>query len=279
MKLRGIVRAATAVAVTTLVVGGFGAPARAEDGGDIFGGLGGAVLTLDNAPVFAATAPTKGCAGIGNGSPVPDVDGWLYSKPDGDYEDLQYIFLYITGTADEPTGAHILWLNSDGITEIPFLGMTSVSSAEKAAKQLAAKAAAKAKNATTPGTPTPSPTPSGIPTVQPPQGVDGKLTSDGGWVRTPAGWGLFAGFAAMDPTPEGDSTFDLLRVCLPGVAPSTSPSTSATPQPSASATAGPSLPVTGTNVWMIGGAGAAMIVVGAALFMAYRRRKSVKFVA
>ncbi|MET7427374.1 LPXTG cell wall anchor domain-containing protein [Dactylosporangium sp. NPDC005555] len=39
------------------------------------------------------------------------------------------------------------------------------------------------------------------------------------------------------------------------------------------------MPTTGTNIWLLTGGGAALIAVGAVLFMAHRRRQSVKFVA
>ncbi|MEV4135536.1 LPXTG cell wall anchor domain-containing protein [Dactylosporangium sp. NPDC049742] len=91
-----------------------------------------------------------------------------------------------------------------------------------------------------------------------------------------AGWWLGAGVGLTNP-PLQDATFDLVRACV--AATDTSPRPSAPVSPSPSASGGPSLPVTGTNIWLLTGGGAALIAVGAVLFMAYRRRQSVKFVA
>jgi LPXTG-motif cell wall-anchored protein len=67
----------------------------------------------------------------------------------------------------------------------------------------------------------------------------------------------------------------------PAGVPSSAPATVPSPTPSRSAAggAGGSLPITGTNVGLIAGLGLLLAAVGAALFLVYRRRNPVKFIA
>ncbi|GAA0724593.1 LPXTG cell wall anchor domain-containing protein [Dactylosporangium roseum] len=48
---------------------------------------------------------------------------------------------------------------------------------------------------------------------------------------------------------------------------------------SPSPTPAPQLPVTGSNVPLISGIGGGLVVIGAVLFLTYRRRRNIKFVA
>ncbi|MFG2043434.1 LPXTG cell wall anchor domain-containing protein [Dactylosporangium sp. NPDC048998] len=264
MKLRGIVRAAAAAAVTALFIGGLGTPAHAA-GDDDFPG---AILNIPDTGVWAATAPNKGCAGIDTGSPVAGKDGWLFSKPAGEYTDLQYLLIFFKGDIDEPTDIFPLILNSGGVFTFD-LG-DAPDDPEALAKAMTAKTQPKL---TTKGA-------IQLPQAPAPDGVTGKLVTDGGWVKTPAGWGLFAGAAITEPLLSGRSTFDLVRACPASVTPSASASASPSPRPSLSASpTTPPLPVTGSDTWLLGGAGAAMVAAGVVLFVVYRRRQNVKFVA
>lgn len=266
MNLRGTRRLALAATALTaaLLVGGLGAPAYAEEGedpGDI--DFPGATLLLDQ-PVWAANAPVKGCAGIDTGTAVPGKDGWLFSRPEGRYTDLQYVFLFVKGDGETIDDLVPLVLNADGV--FTFAEPVDPGNPEVLAKSLQANA--KKASALAAGE-----NPGGLelPTGPAPAGVSGKLTDGGGWIRTPAGWALAFGGAFTEPMLEG-ATFTLVRACAAGG--DTTPSPAASPTPG-----GPSLPVTGTNVWLLSGAGVALVAVGAVLFLAYRRRQSVKFVA
>ncbi|GAB3854443.1 LPXTG cell wall anchor domain-containing protein [Dactylosporangium cerinum] len=252
MQSRGIIRLAAAAAATALLVGGLGAPAHAADP------FPGALLLLEE-PVWAADAPTKGCAGIDTGTAVVGKDGWLFSKPEGRYTDLQYVFLFVKDDGEDEDDFIELLLNADGVATLDVSGIpTDPENPEALAKALGAKVLAN-KSADK----------LEFPTNPAPAGVTGALTDDGGWLRTPAGWALVIGGAFTDP-PLKDATFNLVRACAAAAAPtSNAPSTPA----------GPQLPITGTNVWVLSGAGVALIAVGAVLFLAYRRRQSIKFVA
>jgi LPXTG-motif cell wall-anchored protein len=262
MKLRGFTRLAAATAASVLLVGMFAAPARAEGDDEIPPvDLDGAVLILDE-PIQAASAPTKGCAGIDTGTAVKGTDGWLFSKPrGGEYTDLQYLFLY--AKVDDPKTIDdlaFLLLNDDGVFLVDDSDAPTAQDLVKSLKAdvtqaLTAKLIADDY---------------GIPTLPAPNGVTGKITETGAWIKTPAGWWLGAGVGLTNPMLE-DATFELVRACVAAV--DTSPS------PSLSPSGGPSLPVTGSNIWLLTGGGAALVAVGAVLFMAYRRRQSVKFVA
>ncbi len=254
MKLRGIVRAATAVAVTALLAGGLGAPAFAEEEDPE---LPGAVLNIGESGVWAASYPSKGCAGIDTGVAVAGTDGWLFSKPAGKYKDLYYILFYFTGTFEEPTEIYPIILTSGGVFSYDL--PDGVEEPEAVAKALSEKLSTQEKADVKAQIGLQFPAPAG---------VTAKLVDSGGWVKTPAGWGLGLGVALSTPLLGEGSTFDLVRACAAPASPSTSPSPS-----------GPTLPVTGTNVWFLSGAGLALVAVGAVLFMAYRRRQSVKFVA
>lgn len=263
MKLRGTTRLAAAAAATALLLGGLATPARAETGIDLGGVVyPGAVLAIDD-PVLAATAPVKGCAGIDTGKAVADKDGWLFDKPEGKYTGLQYLFLYIKPDAKSLDDLVVLLLDADGIAAVDTGGLPP----KELAKSLKAKALAANKNAKAVE----------IPTVPAPAGVTGALTDGGGWVKTPAGWALGLGAAFTEPLLE-QGTFDLVRACA--AAPESTPSPAAPSSPAApGGTGGGSLPITGTNVWILSGAGVALIAAGVALFLAYRRRQHVTFVA
>ncbi|HTJ38216.1 MAG TPA: LPXTG cell wall anchor domain-containing protein [Dactylosporangium sp.] len=257
MNLRGIARAAAAATVTALFIGGLGTPAHAADEAP------GALLNIPDTGVWAATAPNKGCAGIDTGVAVADKDGWLFNKPDGRYTDLNYVFVYINGAIDDPNAeAFPLILNADGVFTFDLGDGEDPLTVEKAltaqSDQITAKSNATAIE---------------LPTKPAPAGVTGQLVDDGGWIKTPKGWGLVFGFAVSVPLLE-NTTFDLVRACA-AVAPTTQPTTPAA-SPSQS---GPTLPVTGDNTGLMVGAGVAMVAVGAVLFVVYRRRRTVKFVA
>jgi LPXTG-motif cell wall-anchored protein len=255
MNLRGIARAAAAATVTALFIGSLGTPANAEEAP-----FPGGRLTVPIDGTWAATAPHKGCAGIDTGVAVPGKDGWLFSKPAGEYKDLNYVLGYGTGAADDEQAVPvILVLNSDGIFEVDV----DAEEPDAIASALAAKRTefTKAENENDDDV-------LDLPTKPAPAGVTGKLTEDGGWVKTPKGWGLYIGFALTDPLLT-EGTFDLVRACA----------AAADPTPSASPTGGPSLPVTGSNTGTIIGVGAGMVFVGAVLFVVYRRRRNIKFVA
>ncbi|WP_344501935.1 LPXTG cell wall anchor domain-containing protein [Dactylosporangium maewongense] len=260
MKLRGIARlAATAAAATALLVGGLAAPSSAAAGDDL-GDIDfpGAALVFEE-PVYAATAPTKGCAGIDTGKAVADKDGWLFDKPEGRWTDLQYIFLFIKNGGQTFDDIVPIVLDADGV-------YTFVESDPTA---LAKKLTTKALNGKTAKV--------DLPTAPAPAGVSGSLVDGGGWLKTPAGWALAVGIALTDPLQQG--TFNLVRACAAAAEP-TSPASPSPVVPSSPAPgAGPQLPVTGTNVWVLTGAGAALVATGAFLFVAYRRRQRVKFVA
>lgn len=275
MKLRGFTRLAAAAAATVLLVGGFASPARAEgDLGDILEGLKfpGPVLTIDDL-VLAATAPTQGCAKIDTGSAVVGKDGWLFNQPRGEYEDLAYVFIYLKPDPKTVDDIVMLLLDGDGVLSVDLGDPTpqelvkSLNSDAAAAKAAAKVSAKSAKAAAADDW--------GFPTVPGPAGVGGVLGDGDSWIQTPAGWSLAFGAALTNPLLETGS-FDLVRAC-PAAA---KPSASASPSPSKSAAPGGSeLPVTGTNIWVLTGGGVALVAVGAVLFMAYRRRQSVKFVA
>ncbi|MGI5246033.1 LPXTG cell wall anchor domain-containing protein [Dactylosporangium sp. CA-139066] len=255
MNLRGIARAATAATVTALFIAGLGTPAHAADDD-----APGAILNVPDTGIYAATAPNKGCAGIDTGVAVAGKDGWLFSKPAGEYTDLNYVFIYANGPADdEKTDAVALVLNAKGVFELDVTGddPQAIESALAAkSDQISKQASAKDIE---------------LPTKPAPAGVTGKLVDNGGWIKTPQGWGLFFGFAVS--VPLLDSSFDLVRACAAAV------DSSPTARPSASPSGGPSLPVTGDNTGLIVGVGAGMVLVGAVLFVVYRRRRNVKFVA
>lgn len=241
MNLRGIARAAAAATVTALFVGGLGTPAHAGDE------PAGAILNLPySTGVYAATAPKKGCAGIDTGVAVADKDGWLFNKPPGQYAELNYVLSYIDGDFADP--AHVYWLilNADGVFSLDI-------SDGRDTPAPTAKSAAQA-----------------IPplTLPAPAGVTGKLVDDGGWIKTPKGWGVVYGYALSKPMLD-DVAFFLVRACA-AANPSTHP-----PTPSG----GPALPVTGDSTGLVIGAGVAMVAVGAVLFVVYRRRRNVTFVA
>lgn len=260
MKLGAIMRLAAAAAATALFVGGLGAPAHAGDEEDLADiDFPGATLVLDG-PVWAAEAPVKGCAGIDTGTAVAGKDGWLFDKPEGRYTDLQYVFLYIKDDGEDLDDIIPLVLNGDGV-----FTFAEDANPEELAKSLKANALT-ASNADK----------LVLPTAPAPAGVTGTLTTDGGWLKTPAGWALVFGGAFTDPMLE-NAAFKLVRACAAGTdaSPSASPAVSTSPTPGG----GSQLPVTGTNVWVLSGAGIALVAVGAVLFLAYRRRQSVKFVA
>ncbi|MET7427176.1 hypothetical protein, partial [Dactylosporangium sp. NPDC005555] len=181
MKLRGFTRLAAATAASVLLVGLFAAPARAEGDDNIpLDDLAEAVLKLDE-PIQAASAPTKGCAGIDTGTAVKGTDGWLFSKPRGKYTDLQYIFLYLK--VEEPKSIDdvaFLLLNDDGVFLVDDEGALTAKDLVKSLKAdvTRARAAKLVANGY------------GIPTLPAPKGVTGKITETGAWIKTPAGWWL-----------------------------------------------------------------------------------------
>jgi LPXTG-motif cell wall-anchored protein len=258
MNLRGIARAACAATVTALFIGGLGTPAHADETAP------GSTLNVPDTGIYAATAPNKGCADIDNGVAATDNDGWLYSKPAGEYTDLNYVFIYADGPADsDKTAGVALVLNAQGVfaLDVPGDSAAAIENSLKA-KNSQIRKATSAKDIA-------------LPTKPAPAGVTGHLGDANGWIKTPKGWGIFGGFAVSIPLL--DNTFDLVRACA-AVAPSTQPS----PQPSASPSASsalPSLPVTGDNTGMIVGVGAGLVLAGAVLFLVIRRRRSIKFVA
>ncbi|MEV4138318.1 LPXTG cell wall anchor domain-containing protein [Dactylosporangium sp. NPDC049742] len=261
MKLRGIVRlAAAAATATALLVGGLAAPSSAAAGDDL-GDIDfpGAALVFEE-PVYAATAPTKGCAGIDTGKAVADKDGWLFDKPEGRWTDLQYIFLFVKNGGQSYDDLVVLVLDDEGVYTFVETDPTAL------AKRLTANALANTKAEKLP-----------LPTGPAPAGVSGSLADGGGWLKTPAGWALAVGVALTDPLQEG--TFNLVRACAAAAEPSSPASPSPVVPSSPAPGAGPQLPVTGTNVWVLTGAGAALVAAGAFLFVAYRRRQRVKFVA
>ncbi|MFG2040663.1 LPXTG cell wall anchor domain-containing protein [Dactylosporangium sp. NPDC048998] len=265
MKLRGIARIAAATAATALLIGGLGAPARAEESpstpassappprtpGDIY-------LNLPDEGVYAATAPKQGCTGIDTGAAVPGTDGWLFSKPAIYFEWITYVF----GFGDEKTNKlTILYMSPDGV----FIDVVDGADESTLASTVAKRKASLVKKSAAGDLP-----------QRAPDGWTGYITKDGTWIKTPAGLLLLGGFALTVPTytDEQDVPFELVRACAPPGA-AISPSASPSPSPGA----GPPLPVTGTNVWVLTGAGVALIAVGVVLFIAYRRRQNVKFVA
>jgi LPXTG-motif cell wall-anchored protein len=126
--------------------------------------------------------------------------------------------------------------------------------------------------------------PDGVTQIPVPAGVAGALFTDltGAWLQTPAGWLLGGGELVFDKRgTDGAETFDLLRTCLPAAAPTASPSptTGGVGGGTGTNTGGGSLPVTGTNVGILAGAGVLLIALGALLLVARRRRNAVKFTA
>lgn len=111
-----------------------------------------------------------------------------------------------------------------------------------------------------------------------PAGVTGKLIADGAgaWLQTPAGWTLVTAVLGHELSDSNVTTFDLLRVCLPPVATVPAANVPVTTVPVAT---GPTLPVTGANTAIITGGGLALVALGAALFLARRRRNTVRFIA
>jgi LPXTG-motif cell wall-anchored protein len=264
MKPRGITRIAAAAAATALLIGGLGAPARAEESpstppssapphityGEIY-------LDIPDSGVYAATAPNKGCEGIDNGVAVAGTDGWLFAKPAIYIEWITYALGFVDDKTDKLT---VMYMTPDGV----WIEVIDDADEAELAAAVAKKTAALAKKTAD------GPKAAGL--QRAPAGWSGYITKDGTWIKTPAGLRLVGGFAIPNPyyMEERDVPFTLVRACAP-------PGAVATPSPQPGA--GPSLPVTGTNVWVLTGAGGALVALGVALFVAYRRRQNVKFVA
>ncbi|GAA2634261.1 hypothetical protein GCM10010399_78550 [Dactylosporangium fulvum] len=254
MKLRGITRFGAAAAATTFVVAGLGAPADARGPLDEVG-----VPVLSTQPTTADAFETKDCSGIADGKPATDAQGWLYSTPAGAGKVVNYVFFYKKNRGD---GDWVpLLLNDKGIflIDVDLNALKAVAPGDKKALVRAA------------GEEEPVPGEDDFPVKPAPAGVSGKLTGKGGWVRTPDHWNIEFGFAETDPFLE-EGSFELVSTCLKAVA---ATPTSASPSPSA----GPQLPVTGSNVPLLSGIGGGLVVIGAVLFLTYRRRRNIKFVA
>jgi LPXTG-motif cell wall-anchored protein len=246
MNFRGIARAVAAATLTAAFIGGLGTPAHAQPDLPGFflanvpvGGIFAANPIPTTTPAPGTVNPFKDCVLIDDGVAVPDKDGWLFSMPPGEFSGLAYLLAF--SAPGNGGGVHVLALTAKGVFTAPD-------------NKLAASADLNAD-------------------LQPaPPGVTGKLTvqfgNGGGWVKTPKGWGLTGGVVFV----EGGSgnTFDLLRIC-PALAPTTPAA-----HPS---TSGASLPVTGDNTGTMVGVGAGLVAAGVVLFVAYRRRRGVKFVA
>ncbi|GGM10749.1 LPXTG cell wall anchor domain-containing protein [Dactylosporangium sucinum] len=258
LNLRGIARLGAVAASTTIVLATLGAPARAEEPDYGF-------PILSTEPTTAVDYKTHSCEGIADGKPASRADGWRLGAPAKADRVVAYLALYST-SLDEDADIFPLYLDKDGLHSITDDDIEDAANLTKA--RAAAKAAAKVAEEDP-----------DLPIGPAPSGFSGSLTdagAGGGWIRTSPG--LWLVFAAAITEPELTSgTFDLISTCVAADAPS-SPAPS-NPAPSASPTPGPSLPVTGSNVGLISGIGAGLVALGAVLFVVYRRRRNIKFVA
>ncbi|WP_433201071.1 LPXTG cell wall anchor domain-containing protein [Dactylosporangium sp. CS-047395] len=266
MTLRGIARIAAATAAVVLSIGGLGLPAQAEqtpspslspawppaNPGNLY-------LEVPAGGIRAATAPARGCAGIDTGVATPGTDGWLFAPPFVWYDWITFWF----GFVDEQEGTlTVLTMSQDGPTTWAIDGADKPAVIDAFAKHDSALVVKLV---------------GGHSATKWPAGWSGYLSAKP-WIKSPAGLLLIGGVAFTTPGyfEVKDTPFQLLRACAPGTVDAPPTPTAA---PSAYPGAGPSLPVTGTNVWVLTGAGIALVAAGVALIVAYRRRRNVKFVS
>jgi LPXTG-motif cell wall-anchored protein len=292
---RGLVRAAV-VASAAMIAGAVAAasPAAAQETAPAAAApTGTATLNIPDDGVLAKDFATKGCVGIPGGAKT-GTDGWVFNQPAKGTKTVIYSLGFIKGTGDN---AEILvfLIAKDGLTAFSVDPTKTKDDGDDKAKALAQRAeegatdgsqGGKGKGGTegNGGTTTQPGLPDGVTQIPVPAGVAGALFTDltGAWLQTPAGWLLGGGELVFDKQgTDGAETFDLLRTCLPATAPTASPSptTGGVGGGTGTSTGGGSLPVTGTNVGILAGAGVLLIAVGALLVIARRRRNTVKFIA
>jgi LPXTG-motif cell wall-anchored protein len=292
---RGLVRAAVA-ASAAMIVGAIAAasPAAAQETTPAAAApTGTATLNIPDDGVLAKDFATKGCVGIPGGAKT-GTDGWLFNQPAKGTKTVIYTLGFLKHNGDK---AEILvfLIAKDGLKAFSVDPTKTNDSGDDKAKALAQRAEqgatdgspdGKGKGGTegNGGTPAQPGLPDGVTEIPVPAGVAGALFTDltGAWLQTPAGWLLGGGELVFDKRgTDGAETFDLLRTCLPAAAPTASPSptTGGVGGGTGTSTGGGSLPVTGTNVGILAGAGVLLIAVGALLVVARRRRNAVKFTA
>jgi LPXTG-motif cell wall-anchored protein len=236
-------------------------------------------LSLPEGGLLAKDFKANGCDGIPGGA-KSDTDGWVFDQPLEGVKNRAYTFELVNPKDEQPV---MLWIDNEGIVALD-LGKLPTIQGNKAgahdAKSLldAVKDAKPTTSAQVAAAPQPSHR-SGLEVIPAPVGVAGGLIANGGaWLQTPAGWLLGSGALLHDNFVTSGPPFNLLRVCAPKVL---SPSPVATASPSTGGAGGgngEALPVTGTNVGIIAGAGVLLIGVGAMLFVV-RRRRGTRFVA
>jgi LPXTG-motif cell wall-anchored protein len=291
---RGLVRVALA-AGAAVAVGALAAatPAAAQEttpAGAVPTGV--ASLDIPDDGVLAKNFATKGCAGIPGGAKV-GTDGWVFNQPAKGAKNIAYSLGFVKGTGDK-IEILVFLVDKDGLTAYSVDPTKTQDGGEDKAKALVQRAeegtaqgggqdgtggkkAGSGGDAGQPGLP------DGVTKIPVPAGVAGALFTDltGAWLQTPAGWLLGGGDLVFDKRgTDGAEKFDLLRACLPAAVPSTSPSPTTGGVGGGTGTNdGGSLPVTGTNIGILAGAGVLLIAVGSLLVAARRRRNAVKFTA
>ncbi len=269
MQTRPLVRLLVITVIAFLAWGAGAGAANAADPGPV-------ILKLDDKYVLKKVtdlpAELLTCAHVPGGA-KPGVDGWSFDQPMVGAHDILYVIGYII---DEPSGPTpiLLGIGPGGVVTVP------ISTAAATVPGMVPGAIA---------TPAPSTTPSPAPTIgPPPPGVTGGLIdggAGGAWLQTPKGW-ILGGGAMQGVVASTDAkTFGLTSACLPAASGTPSPSPTATGSPTPPAvlpalqeTTG-TLPRTGAPVGLIVGTGVVLVGVGAALRLAYARRRRVPSVA
>jgi LPXTG-motif cell wall-anchored protein len=282
MMHRGLVR--IAVAAGAAMVGAVIAVApAAATGPDVAPGV--ALLDIPAPPPlltakdFAANGVAKDCGAIKGGA-KEGTDGWVFDQPAQGAAN----FAYILGLVDAKLQPVVLGLdNEGGIVNFKVDAALPNADSLKAGKidDNQAKSLAKAAESTDKELAKAAGSTDVPAIVELPAGVAGGLTDKGGvWLQTPAGWHLVYGQMIHDkPGPGAPQKFHLVGLCAPKAAATPGATPAPTKVGGVAGGSGDSLPVTGTNVAILGGVGVLLVGVGALLFMMRRRRDTTKFVA
>jgi LPXTG-motif cell wall-anchored protein len=244
------------------------------------------ISKLDITPettITAARFPTKGCDGVPGGA-KDGTEAWVFSRPANAQKPTGYLFRLVDPKrAEHQRDVWVVVIDEGAygaeITQV--IVDPPPAPATPPAKAPAPANAGPTTTSTATANPAPTPTrpvkfwppvdnPHRVVAITPvPEGVSGGMTETGGWLRLPAGWEIAYGeYQDRPETGAKPARFSVQRVCVPSAG---------QPAP-APAPGGGSLPLTGARTAALALTGVVVLLIGAALFIAWRRR-AVRFVA